>query len=337
MQNKLPEEYVIQKFYEYSGAPVFKKFKNMYNASCPSCREGSSWLKKKRLFYIPDKNFLHCHNCNKSWSPVNWIMEQTGMTYYEVLKDSKATKIDILKQVDKQEERNIRNEHVVEDIPSDSINLFDEQQVEYYSTDLTVKRALYYIKDRRLDTAINRPPAMFLSLNDFVHKNRLIIPFYNNKNEIIWYQSRGLLEQDLKERPKYLSKYGDRHVFGLNNVSPDCNYIFIFEGPIDSMFCSKNGIAVCGISLSQLQENELESYNLYKKIWVLDNQLDNPDVKEKMLSLAQMGERVFIWPSGYEKFKDVNDVCTEYKIDKIGTKFFIENSFIGPSAVMKLK
>ena len=60
-----------------------------------------------------------------------------------------------------------------------------------------VTHAITTCKNRKLLTAINKPKSLWFCRDDFVHKNRIIIPFYENK-EIIFYQSRKL-EQNKKD------------------------------------------------------------------------------------------------------------------------------------------
>ena len=124
----------------------------------------------------------------------------------------------------------------------------------------------------RLDTAINRCDTFYISLDDFLHKNRLCIPFYDSDNKIRFYQTRALFEND-ERMAKYLSKLNaDKTVFGLNKIDPELEYMFVFEGPIDSMFV-KNGISMGGLHVSEHQKDRLNKYILHEKIWVLDNQI----------------------------------------------------------------
>ena len=66
MSFKLPEEYVLTKFFQFAGTPKHNKATNTYMASCPSCMEGKSWNKKRRLYYIPAEDYLYCHNCQRA-------------------------------------------------------------------------------------------------------------------------------------------------------------------------------------------------------------------------------------------------------------------------------
>ena len=94
---------------------------------------------------------------------------------------------------------------------------------------------------------------------------------------------------------------------------------------------------MAGISLSDKQEEELKSYIFHKKIWILDNQLDNSNVKEKLNELIERGETIFIWPDKFKDFKDLNEICQKYKLNQISPKFFIENSYSGVEALLKIK
>ena len=332
MSRLIPSEYVIAKFYEYAGFPKYKKGSGVYNGCCPICREGKSWGKKHRLFYIPDKDLVCCHNCNKNWTPVNWIMESSGLTFKEIMEESGEYDFSSMDLEDDTFER-----PESETLPLDSINLFDSQQIEYFIDNQVIKDALKLVRDRRLNTAINRPKALYLSLKDFIHKNRLVIPFSDHTGKIVWYQSRSIYKKDEKDRPKYMSKLNsERSVYGLENIRDDEDYLFIFEGPIDSMFF-KNGLAIGGISMSNTQEEQMKRYRLYQKIWVLDNDArDNDNVKNQMSNLLDKGERVFFWPKKYCGIKDVNELCVKVRKDSIRPSFFIENSYEGLEGVNKL-
>lgn len=332
MNQELPTEYIIQKFCQFAGYPKYKKGSNVYNGGCPNCHEGKSWNRKSRLNYIIEKNIIHCFNCNKTWSPINWIIENSGLSYQEILKEAKDYNFTPIEQ----------NNAVIirpesESLPVDSINLFDKQQTDYFSKSHVVIDALKYIKDRRLNTAINRPRALYISLKDFIHKNRLIIPYYDYTGKIIWYQSRAIYKKDEKDRPKYMSKLNsDKSIFGIDKINEQFDYLFIFEGPIDSMFV-KNGIAMGGISMTELQETQLKRYQLYKKIWILDNQInDNKDVKKVVIKLFENGETVFLWPDKFKGIKDINELCVKVRKDNINPDFFIKNSYEGSIGLGKL-
>lgn len=341
----LSDQYVVEKFCQYGGYPSFNKRSNAWMAGCPICREGKSWGKKRRLYYKIDKNYLFCFNCGWKGGTVDFIKHVTGLTYREIVEENNDYSTNDIIDITTTSKPKISQP--TSTLPLDSINLFDDTQLNWWMSQNTpegkvIKDSIEYINDRKLNVAINRPTSIWLSLNDYVHKNRITLPFYSNDNKIIFYQSRAVYEDNTK--PKYLSKSGgDKSIFNINNVCDKVDSIFIFEGPIDSCFV-RNGVAVAGITngpsqdLNTVQQEQLNDYRLYTKIWVLDSQwLDNTSL-EKTKMLADQGEHVFIWPESIgTKYKDLNDLCTVTNIPGIGYKFIEKHSYTGMKAQLLLK
>ena len=329
----VPESFVVNKFYQFVGGPKHNKHQHTYNGSCPICREGASWLKKKRCYYLPKKNVVCCHNCGWYGAPFKWIKEVGNYSITDLIKEIKSfddavVEFKEVKQKKKQTEA----------LPSDSINLFDEIECKYWVDNFVFKKSCDIIKQRRLNTAINRPSALYLSLTDPVHKNRITIPFYDASKSVVFYQSRKVLDTDT--RPKYLSKVGDeKSLFGVDNINMDLDTVFITEGPIDAFFV-KNGIAVAGITQSanlnftDKQEEQLKEFFLYKKIWILDNQHLDKTSRDKTKKLLELGHTVFIWPD--KTFKDLNDLCMDKKINEVETSFIMQNSYTRLKGMLKL-
>lgn len=329
MNQTLPEQFVIEKFYQFAGYPRFKKISNTYEAGCPLCKEGSSWGRKRRLYYIPADVIICCHNCGWYGNPIKWIMSVEGITYRDLMNqlDHSDSIYTDLSASNTNESNRLFN---IPELPIDSIDLLDETQVSFYSNNNIVKLALKYIKSRRIDTAINKPDHIYLSLNDKIHKNRICIPSYDKSGKVRHYQTRGFLDND--NRPKYLSKLqSDRDVYGVNNVTDIYPYVYIFEGPIDSFFV-ENSVAIYGIqensshSLTAMQKKELDSMFYMNKTWVLDNQFNDTASYKKTIKLLSQGERVFIWPESLLQYKDFNEMCIRYSLDSISTKMIDNNT-----------
>lgn len=319
---KIPETYVLNKFYAYSGDPEFKKFENTYNAGCPVCKEGRSWGSKKRLYYYPQSNSFYCFNCSRSWNALNWLCEACGMSPDEIygeITDNKHS-FEITKKIKFKDET--KPKKPISDLPHDSINLFDDVQFNFYKNKSKyVSIAYEYIKSRKLDVAINKPNSLYISLTDFYHKNRLCIPFKDTNKKIVFYQSRSLDSS----MPKYLSKLGsDKSLFGIEKVDNDLEYIFIFEGPIDAMFV-KNGVAAAGLTLTKNQSKQLLEFPFHKKIWVLDNPKFDKTSEEKMKKMISNNETVFLWPSDMNS-KDFNEYAVSKNYNQIDHNLIVENS-----------
>ena len=338
----LPEAYIVQKFYQYAGRPKYNRLAKTYQGGCPICREGKSWGKKRRLFYVTTDNFLHCHNCGWHSSPMNWIVEVSNMTVSEVYKEAEDYDL-IPNDVSDINLNDVIKKAFNSSLPEDSINLFDEGQISYYKTNPIIQTALNYIKKRKLDTAVNRPNGLYVSLKDKTHKNRLIIPFHDVNGKIIFYQSRTIIENRKFNLPKYLGKVNsDRSLFNINKIKEDIDQIFIIEGPIDAFFV-ENGVAVAGINESSdnlfttLQNQQILRFPFHERIIALDSQWQDNASLKKTKVLIEKGHKVFLWPKKFgEKFKDFNDMCINLNIEKVPTKFITENSFKGLEGLVKL-
>jgi hypothetical protein len=334
----IPEQYVVNVLYENIYKISYNKYNKSYNGCCPICKEGNSWGKKKRFYYIPDKELAYCHNCGYSKKALTFITEVTNKSLHQIINEVKEFDIEILPIEEPIEVKKV----IDKSLPEDCINLSDISQIEYYKDNAVVKTALQLIKDRKLDKGINKPKTFYLSLKDVVHKNRLILPFYDENDDIIFYQSRGLTKKDLFERPKYLSKVGaERSLYGMQNINSNLDNVFIFEGPIDSYFV-ENGLATCGITersdkmFTSLQKEQINKLNLYEKVYVLDNQYCDKAALSKSIILADNNEKVFIWPKELKRFKDFNDLCVAGNKDKIKPEFILKNTHSGLKAKLLL-
>mgnify|MGYP003668337897 FL=1 len=334
----IPEQYVVNVLYENIYKISYNKYNKSYNGCCPICKEGGSWGKKKRFYYIPDKELAYCHNCGYSKKALTFITEVTNKSLHEIINEVKEFDIEILPIEEPKEVKKV----IDKSLPEDCINLSDISQIEYYKDNTVVKTALQLIKDRKLNKGINKPKTFYISLKDVVHKNRLILPFYDENDDIIFYQSRGLTKKDLFERPKYLSKVGaERSLYGMQNINSNLDNVFIFEGPIDSYFV-ENGLATCGITeksnkmFTTLQKQQINKLNLYEKIYVLDNQYCDKAALNKSIILVDNNEKVFIWPKELKRFKDFNDICVAGNKDKIRPEFILKNTHSGLKAKLLL-
>lgn len=335
----LSEDFIAQKFFELGYYPKYNRYNNTYQCSCPICHEGQSLGRKRRCYYIPRNNNIYCHNCGWSSTPFNWILEVSGISADELINEIKEYTPEI--RVYTPVTRAVAT--VQYSLPKDCINLFDEQQIEFYSNNQVVQKCLDIVRGRRLNTAINRPDSLYISLADKVHKNRLVIPFYNEHLKIEFYQTRSILDIDIKTRPKYLSKINsEKTLFNIDKVTADYSFVYIFEGPINAFF-TKNSVAVAGItergrSFTERQQQQLDNtLKFYDKIWILDSQWVDRASLVKSEVLLKQGERLFIWPEPIGKrFKDFNDIAVKSKKDVISHDFIHNNTFDGIKGIVKL-
>lgn len=348
--HNLPTEYVIKKFYEYGYGVQHLKSNGTFHCSCPICMEGKSFGKKKRCWYIPAKNLIYCHNCGWSSRPAKWIMEVGNLTYNDIQEELKSGEYTII-NLDKKKYNEIDFDGLIQRdetlLPTDPIDLGNNLQLEYYKNNSVVQKALLYIKNRRLDSAINRPDSFYVSLNDDIHRNRIVIPFCDTSGKIIFYQSRsfGASHNDKLEKVKYLGKKNfQKSIFGIERIDHNIREIFIFEGPLDACFV-KNGVAVAGINPSaESNFNDLQKEQLrplvenHDFIWVLDSQWIDEAARQKTAELLNRGESVFMWPESIGKqFKDFNDLCVAVKKNEVPIEAIRNNILKGQAGLLKYK
>jgi hypothetical protein len=317
--SQLPSTYVLDKFYTYAGGPTYNKYTKVYNGSCPICREGKSWLKKKRLFFYPVTNSFYCFNCTKSWNAYSWIYETSGLTREEIMSEalSGESSRDISQEAFKK--KAVARTSMV--LPHDSININDIQQRCFYGTNQYFQKAVEYIDERKLNTAVNKSPAYYISLTDNFHKNRLCIPYYDFDKKIVFYQTRALDNST----PRYLGKMGsDKTVFGIERIDPSLDTIFLFEGALDAIMV-RNGVAVAGLKLTETQEKQLNQFPFHDRVWVSDNPSMDQTAKNNVIKLLENKEKVFKWPKS--SCKDFNDWAIADNTNEIDYKFILENLY----------
>lgn len=330
---ELNQEFLIETFYSYCKRPLHRKYQNVFNAECPVCKEGRSSGRSRRLFYFPHKQYFFCHNCSKSWKPFEWVKEVTTLTVPEIIKRNNEKSGEVTKYTNVNKVTPLSAAFVIPDLPESSIELTDPTQVEFYKDNKFVKLALEYCQSRRLLTATNTCKRFFISLEDKVHKNRLVIPFYDDSNKVVCYQTRALTNHQF---PKYLTKFGEKELFGINNIDSEIPYVFVFEGPIDSMFV-KNGVAMASLAPTEKQMQQLSNLFGYEQIFVFDNDKNNKQTAKKIEKYIKEGKKIFIWPKEFYKFKDFNEICCNLELDEIPWKFVLKNCAKGPEALIKQK
>jgi len=329
----IPQKYIESKIFTYSCNVTINR--DSINGCCPVCREGNSWGKKKRMFYLLKEDYFYCHNCSRSWTPYFWIKQVCGLTYNEILEDihnngyTTQTFLDLTADCEK-------FVPTVPDLPGETVNLSNETQLSYYSEDRNLIRLASYIKNRKIDTATYSPNSLYYCVNDRYHSNRLLIPYTDDKNKIIFYTSRTFLPKD--DRPKYLAKFNaEREIFNLNKLDISLPYVFILEGEIDAMFL-KNSIAIGGLNFTDYQFDKLQAkHPFHKKVWVFDNYKKESDhVKKKIVETLKAGEDVFIWENEYSEYKDFNDYCVKKNLDHIDPDSVLKHVYTKGKGLLRL-
>ena len=314
-----------------------RKKDDLYNFRCPLCGDSQKNKTKSRGYIFRKKNdyFYMCHNCGVS------------TTFYN-----------FLKQVDP----NLLKEYTLERYKNGETGThnYPKPEFEEFKTETPkFKKALElptieslpeahfaknYVQQRRIPENFS---SQLYYAEDFaafihglgiekegLHKNdkRLVIPFYNKEKELVAIQGRSLGESKLRYITLKLHD-DNKKIYGLDRLDLDPTdeeqKIYVFEGPIDSMFIT-NAVATADSNLESITDTLDKS----KVVLVFDNEPRNKEIVSKLEHAIDNHFNVVIWPEIIQE-KDVNDmVLSGFSPDEI-EDFISKNTFVNLRAKME--
>jgi DNA primase len=327
-----------------------KKAGKNFKALCPFHTE-----KTPSFFVNPEKQIFHCFGCGIGGNVIKFLMNIEKISFYDALNIiARKAGVEISKK-----------ENIREDAESKKILKVNEYTANFYNKLIFSqygKIALEYLYRRNLnDEHINKfmlgfaPKGNFLlnkieeeKLNkeDFIlaglideegkedtFKNRIILPIYNMKNEIIGFGARTIDEEVL---PKYLNIRENRlfnksaSLYGINwakEFIKSSGFAIFVEGYFDVLKMHINGlcnsIAPMGTAITDLHLNMLKK--LTDRILLLFDG-DDAGIRACMRNLENILKNGFeikicMLPSGFDPDKFID----EYGIESI--RNFIEHSY----------
>lgn len=295
---------------------------NTYNFRCNICGDSEKNSRKKRAYILnrEGKWFFYCHNCNISYSLKTYLKKYFPEAYKQLLFDNLVSS-DYRKPVEK--EVKLRNtEEAIKEYYKDCKFISITSQESQVAKD-----AVRFCEKRRIFPEVWKK---YLVCTSGKLKNRLIIPFYNSKGDIVYFQARKLYEN--MQGAKYISQIGDKHIYNIdfvNKIKP----IIAVEGTIDSTFI-ENSVAIIGTHGNYNIDKTLESLNVF---YLFDN---DEAGKEASLKAIKKGKCVFSWKMFvnknnlyYDKIKDINDLFIKLnKKDKFTynelREYFVSNELL---------
>lgn len=288
-----------------------KKKDDLYNFRCPLCGDSQKNKSKCRGYIYRKKNdyFYMCHNCGASTSFFNFL---------------KQVDPNLVEEYQLERYKNSANTN----LPEPEFSEFKTKPVFTKKLDLPTVESLpdeHFAKKYVLGRMI--PKKMHSELyyaDDFkafvdsfdVEKDlkegdqRLIIPFFDKEGNLTGFQGRALGESKIRYITIKLMDDVPR-MFGINRVNEE-ESIYVFEGPIDSMFI-KNSVAVASSAL----ESAAEYLDKSKIVLVFDNEPRNKEIVKLMEHAIDNHFNVIVWPEMMQD-KDINDmVLTGFDIEEL--------------------
>lgn len=287
-----------------SNLTPYSSGKGYYNFRCNICGDSKKNKHKRRGYLIKKKDkpwYFFCHNGCGGMIALKWLKEYFPLNYREYVKEILSNKKEALIKPT-----------IVKHINNDTS---EKEDIKFFIPILKGKGELFektieYCKTRLIPESVW---SKFFIAIDGKYKNRMIIPFFDNKGKIYYWQGRTLKNWML---PKYLSRLGDQfnNIYNYYNVDKS-KEVIILEGSIDSEFVT-NSIALTGL---KIYDEKINIFN--KRYYLLD---DDEDGKKKCIKLLEKCEYVFNWNKFRKDYNlptrdkwDINEVVLYLKrIDK---------------------
>lgn len=288
----------------------FKRKGNTYNFRCFVCGDSQKDKNKARGYLYQKKNefVFHCHNCNISLKFKSFLRRLDPVLADEYSKEAFV------------ESKGFTQAPVV----APPITSFVKPKFQTNSPLKGLKRvsqldpshpAKLYVQRREIPSNFHYKlfytPKFKTWVNTlipqkFAHPEndepRLIIPFLDRDGELYGFQGRSFKKDGLRYITIMLDESKPK-IFGLDSVDFK-KQIYIFEGPIDSMFIP-NSMAMAGADMFQAQQLlKLDTSNC---VIVMDNEPRNEQIVKRIETNITMGFNVCIWPQNIQE-KDVNDM-----------------------------
>jgi transcription elongation factor Elf1 len=287
-----------------------RKGPNLYSFRCPICGD-SEKNKNKTRGYIYEKQgkmSFHCHNCGASSSVPNFIKMLDQNLYNEMqlekLKDLKTPQqLEYEEFIDKMKKPVFMKSGPLKGL----------KKVSQLSPDHPVKK---FVDARKIPNPYHAKLFAcpnFMSFvngilpNKFTNEDvekydemRLLIPFFDKNKNLFAFQGRSLRSSKTKYITIILNESSPK-VYGLDAVNLN-QPVYVFEGPIDSMFVP-NSIAIAGGEMV----SALKGFDKKNLTVVYDNEPRSKETIKKLDKSIMNGYNVVIWPDNLEH-KDVNDM-----------------------------
>ena len=306
-----------------------EKFKqnhtNLWNFRCPICGDSEKNKNKRRGFIYEKSNkyFYRCHNCdygtsfNKFLEKVSPVLHKQYIT--ERYKEKQSETETIIPKFNFIPKFN----NVLEGMGSISSLAQDHPARQYLQKRLIPEKhynKLYFCTKFKAwtNTII---PNKFRSLKE--DTPRLVIPFFDEKSNIIGYQGRSF---DPKDQCKYITiklEGVDNLIYGQERIDNQ-SIKYCVEGPLDSLFLP-NCIATAGLNFKGVKCD----------IIVLDNERRNVQIADALKKVITNGYSVCIWPDSVKE-KDINEMIISGKTTDDIVEIIDNNTYSGVRANFQL-
>lgn len=315
-----------------------RKSDNVYNFSCPICGDSKHKKNKARgyIYFQKGGYIFFCHNCNASMSLANFIKNIDYSLYREmVLEHIRGNKSKEELEFEEFNKKFIKPKYM------HSNALKGLRKVSQLSSDHPIKKL---VESRKIPNPYHAKlfacPKFMHHINSIIPNKfsetalkydemRLLIPFISPNKDVHALQGRSLKSSS---NTKYITIILDEElpkIYGLDTVNFN-NTVYVFEGPIDSMFIN-NSIATAGGDLV----SSLKGYDKNNIVIVYDNEPRSKETIDKIDKAIFNGYSVCIWPNNIVH-KDINEMILSGLSSEFISYIIKQNTYKDLSAKLAL-
>jgi hypothetical protein len=315
-----------------------QKNQNLYNASCCFCGDSQKNKLKARMYIFEKQNDLYvkCHNCGIGTN-VSGLLKQLDESLHSEY---------ILERYKSGQANNHNTIAEVLQLSAPKFGKLRKQKVfehaEWLSNLPSEHYALKYATNRRIPLKFYDKLLFSAHYNQFIttlvpdHEKtlfddaRLIIPFYDENNELIAVSGRALETSDKTLRYITIRTNDSQNklIYGMDRVDLT-KKVYVCEGPIDSMFidnCVASGDANLALTAKDISADEI--------VLIFDNEKRNKEVCKMMQDAIKLKHNIVIWPDTIGE-KDINAIIMSGKTQSEVQDIISSNSFSGIQAQLK--
>ena len=310
-----------------------QKKEDLYNFRCPFCGDSKKNQLKARGYVYRKKNdyFYKCQNCGVGYTMYNFLNYLDGNLAkdysLERFTNGETGNHNYPKPELKFDTPKFTKNKTVINLPSIK-ELEKEHSAVLYCKERNIPEDtydnLYYAEDFKTFVEEILPDC-----NKDLKENdpRLIIPFFNEENQLVAFQGRTLSNSKIRYITIKLSNDSVK-LFGLNKLNKN-EKIYVTEGPIDSLFLP-NAVATADSNLMSAGNHISRD----KLVLVFDNEPRNKDICKLIDKAIENHYAVCIWPEMIQE-KDINDMILSGFTKEELVDIIDKNTFVNLRAKME--
>ena len=314
-----------------------QKKEGLFNFSCPVCGDSKKNLTKARGYAFAKGNdyFYRCHNCGVSTNVGNLIKHIDSTTHKEY----------VLERYTSGRTNNANSANAVLQISAPKFGKLQKQKVfehaEWCDKLPNQHFCLEYLKRRQIPKDVYKLLLFTSKYADFVtsiypehgkqliNDARLVIPFYDENDDLIAVSGRALETSDnsLRYVTVRTNQSQNKLIYGLDRIKSS-EKILLVEGPLDSLFL--NNCLASGDANLALTAKEIEG----DITLIFDNEPRNKEILKMMNKAIDTGHSMVIWPESMEG-KDINEMVMSGISPSEISDIISSNTFNGITAKLK--